>query len=99
MSDNLSIPTTYTLTPTKDYLDDLKKHKKSSNVKLLKKIASFLDELELQPREGTGQVEQLKHFGEREVYSRRIDKKHRLVYEIVDDQVIVILISAYGHYD
>ncbi len=88
----------YTLTPTNKYIDDLKKHKKHGNKKLLKKINQFINELEQHPRNGTGQVERLKHYAEREIYSRRIDKEHRLVYEIIDDKVIVILISAFGHY-
>ncbi|PID63753.1 MAG: Txe/YoeB family addiction module toxin [Gammaproteobacteria bacterium] len=78
---------------------DIKKHKKYGNKKLLKKIQRLLEELRQHPREGTGQVEALKHFGDREIYSRRIDREHRLVYEIIDDQVVVILISAFGHYD
>ncbi len=89
----------YRLEYSEEMDKDIEKHKKSGNVKLLKKIASFLEEIKEHPREGTGQVEQLKHFGEREIYSRRIDKKHRLVYEIIDDTVVVVLISAYGHYD
>ncbi len=89
----------YSLEYSEQMDKDIAKHKKSGNVKLLKKIANLLDELELHPRDGTGQVEQLKHFGTREVYSRRIDKKHRLIYEIIDDMVVVVLISAYGHYE
>ncbi|MBS9783197.1 MAG: Txe/YoeB family addiction module toxin [Pasteurella sp.] len=88
----------YTLTPTNKYIDDLKKHKKHGNKKLLKKIDQFINELEQHPHTGTGQVERLKYFTEREFYSRRIDKEHRLVYEIKEQQVIVILISAFGHY-
>jgi len=26
-------------------------------------------------------------------------EKHRLVYRIIDEEVVVLLISAYGHYD
>ena len=32
-------------------------------------------------------------------WSRRITHKHRLVYEIFDEEVVVLVISAYGHYD
>ena len=32
-------------------------------------------------------------------WSRRITRKHRLIYEIIDDRVVVIVITAYGHYD
>ena len=50
------------------------------------------------PRTGTGQPEPLK--GNRAgQWSRHITKKHRLVYEIRDTEVIVLVLSTYGHYD
>ena len=63
-----------------------------------KKASQLLAELEEHPRTGTGQVEQLKHF-KNETWSRRITREHRLVYEIHDNEVLVLVISAYGHYD
>lgn len=74
-------------------------HKKSGQKKNLDKIATFLHELEEHPTTGTGQVEPLKGYGERSVYSRRIDKKHRLVYEVFEEEKIVKILSAYGHYE
>jgi toxin YoeB len=32
-------------------------------------------------------------------WSRRISQKHRLVYRIFDTEVLVLVLSAYGHYD
>ena len=32
-------------------------------------------------------------------WSRRITKKHRLVYEIHDMEVVILVLTAYGHYD
>ncbi len=64
----------------------------------LKKLAKLLAELREHPRTGTGQVEQLKHF-ENETWSRRINREHRLVYEIHDDKVLVLVIASFGHYD
>ena len=32
-------------------------------------------------------------------YSRRINIKHRLVYEIREEIVLVLVLQAYGHYD
>ena len=55
------------------------------------------EELELHPRTGTGQCEQLKHFAE-ETWSRRLDKEHRIVYRVYDDVVEVYILSAFGHY-
>ena len=63
-----------------------------------KKARLLLEELEEHPRTGTGQVEQFKHY-KNETWSRRITREHRLIYEIHDTEVLVLVISAYGHYD
>ena len=47
----------------------------------------------------TGQIEPLKGYGERNVYSYRIDKKHHLIYEVFEEEKCVDLLAAYGHYD
>ncbi len=47
---------------------------------------------------GTGKPKHLKGYDENH-WSRRISLKRRLVYEIKDSDVIVLVISAYGHYD
>lgn len=49
------------------------------------------------PETGTGQPEQLKHHLSG-LYSRRINQKHRLVYSISDEVVIVHVLSAWAHY-
>lgn len=89
----------YALNFSKGFSEDLIKIRRSGQKKSLEKIDSFLDELELHPCTGTGQVEPLKGYGERNVYSRRIDKKHRLIYEVFEEEKRVELLSAYGHYD
>ncbi len=88
----------YTVNPSAEYISDIKKFKKKKQFNLLKKIDKLVDEIEQHPRTGTGRVERLKHFKEREIYSRRIDREHRLVYEILDDDTVVILMTALGHY-
>ena len=63
-----------------------------------KKVVSFIDELKEHPKTGTGHPEPLK--GEPEGrWSRKINKKHRLVYRIYETEVVVLVIAAYGHYD
>ena len=32
------------------------------------------------------------------LYSRRINLQHRLVYRIYETEIVVLVISAYGHY-
>lgn len=63
-----------------------------------KKVVKLINELMDHPRTGTGHPEQLS--GDRAgQWSRKITKKHRLVYEIFDTEVHVDVIAAYGHYD
>lgn len=69
-----------------------------SEPKAFAKAHVLIAELKVHPRTGTGHPEQLS--GNRAgQWSRRITKKHRLVYEIHDNVVIVIVLTAYGHYD
>lgn len=57
----------------------------------------MIGELEVHPRTGTGKPELLK--GDMAgVWSRRINKKDRILYEIHDEIVIVYMISMRGHY-
>ena len=87
----------YTLEFTIQALEDIEKHKKSGNKSVLLKIKQLLNELREHPRTGTGQPELLKHelVG---LYSRRINRKHRLVYSIKEDIVTVYILSAFAHY-
>lgn len=63
-----------------------------------KKVVKLINELMDHPRTGTGHPEQLS--GDRSgQWSRKITKKHRLIYEIFDTEVHVDIVSAYGHYD
>lgn len=63
-----------------------------------KKALKLIAELYEHPRTGTGKPEQLSGDRSRQ-WSRRISKKHRLVYEIHDAEVVVLVLTAYGHYD
>ena len=64
----------------------------------VRKVIKLLAEIEQNPRVGTGKPEQLKHYKDKEIWSRRIDEKNRLIYSIDNDEVLVILISMIGHY-
>ncbi|MBR1468628.1 MAG: Txe/YoeB family addiction module toxin [Prevotella sp.] len=74
-------------------LHDLQRHEP----KTYRKALSLISELYEHPRTGTDKPEILKGepMGR---WSRRITRKHRLVYEIHDTEVVVIVLSAYGHY-
>ena len=69
---------------------------KMQDKKTLKKINALLTDIQRNgAMQGTGKPESLKH---RPGYSRRIDDKNRLVYDIDELQNIVIL-SCRGHYE
>lgn len=78
-------------------IEHIKIFKKSGQKILLKKIEKLIDELEIHPFEGTGNPEALKHEMSGK-WSRRIDQKHRLIYQVFEEQVLVEVISAFGHY-
>jgi toxin YoeB len=71
---------------------------KRSEPKAYIKLNTFIEELKLHPKTGTGHPEPLKGKPEGR-WSRTITKKHRLVYRIFETQVYVDVLSAYGHYD
>ncbi|MFI3315879.1 MAG: Txe/YoeB family addiction module toxin [Rikenellaceae bacterium] len=79
--------------------EDIDRHTKAGNKKLATKTIGLMTELRDHPRSGTGKPEQLKGYTDREMWSRRIDSKHRLIYQIKEQELIVIAISAFGHYD
>jgi len=49
------------------------------------------------PLAGTGKPEELKH-NYQGFYSRRINKKHRIIYSIKAEIVTVYILSVFGHY-
>ena len=89
--------TMYEVRYQKEALDDLAKLKRQEPA-AFNKAVKLIDELYEHPGTGTGKPEPLSgdKVGQ---WSRRITKKHRLVYEIRDMEVIVIVISSYGYYE
>jgi len=87
---------TYRLVMKTNTDDDLDRHIKAGNKKLLKKIYDLFEELKQHPETGTGNPGYKKHY---EFWARKISDKHRLVYEIDEENKIVKVLSAWGHYD
>ena len=87
----------YKIIYMKQAVEDAKKLK-NEEPKAFQKLLKLETELKEHPRTGTGKPEQL--LGNRTgQWSRRISKKHRLVYEIRDMEVVVLVLTAYGHYN
>ena len=87
----------YRIDFTKQAQNDIDFHKKSGNKAVLKKLNTLLEELTEHPFTGTGKPEQLK-YNLAGLWSRRINREHRLVYEIIEEDTIVIVIMAKEHY-
>lgn len=77
-------------------IKSISKYKKSNPVQY-KKLVKLLNELMEHPRIGAGHPEPLKS-GDSLTYSRRISKKDRLIYDIYEEKVTVLVLSIEGHY-
>ncbi|MFT7378074.1 MAG: toxin YoeB [Sphingobacteriales bacterium] len=64
--------------------------------KILKKINSLIKEISRTPFEGTGKPEPLK-YDLAGFWSRRIDREHRLVYQVKDSELLIY--ACRYHYD
>ena len=63
----------------------------------LKKIRQLLEIIPEMPYSGIGKPEPLKHHLSG-LWSRRINKEHRLVYEIIETDNVILIHSLKGHY-
>lgn len=80
------------LPKAKDHIQILHK---SGNKILLKKITVLIKSIQVSPYTGLGKPEPLK-YDLSGLFSRRINKKHRLIYEI--DNNTIYIYSCLGHY-
>ena len=85
----------YQLTFTRKAQQDIAFHKKSGNRILLNKLLALLEELSEHPFAGRGKPEPLK-YELTGLWSRRINREHRIVYEVLGG--VVVVHSAAGHY-
>ncbi|MDR1232984.1 MAG: Txe/YoeB family addiction module toxin [Puniceicoccales bacterium] len=69
-----------------------RKYDKETTTKIKVLIADILEH----PMEGLGQPERLRHLGGNK-WSRHIDKKNRLIYEIIGD--VILFTQCRGHYN
>ncbi len=76
---------------------DIEQWKKSGDTKSMERISELLESIKTDYKSGIGKPEQLKGqlFG---CWSRRIDKKNRLVYQVYVEEQIITIISLRGHY-
>ena len=75
-------------------LNILRRNDKTSYIK----VFDLVRELMIEPRIGTGKPERLKYF-DKEVYSRRINHKDRIIYTIYESIKEIDISSCMGHYE
>ncbi|MCC4114076.1 Txe/YoeB family addiction module toxin [Aromatoleum toluclasticum] len=74
-----------------DYL-----HWQQNDKQILKRINALIRDIVRDPYNGIGKPEALK-FNFSGYWSRRIDDEHRIVYKVIDDEVVIAQVR--GHYD
>ena len=87
----------YRITYAPQAEEDLRKLKRNEPT-AFRKVVKLLDELAEHPKTGLVHPEPLKGKPEGR-WSRQITKKHRLVYRIFEQEVLVEVLTAYGHYE
>ena len=71
---------------------------KKSEPQAYRKVMDLIEELWEHPETGTGHPKPL--GGDRAgLWSRRITQKHRLIYQVNQEEIAVVVLSAHGHYD
>lgn len=75
--------------------EDIAFWKSSGNKKIMSRISELVSAIQQNYFEGIGKPEPLK-YNFSGCWSRRINKEHRIVYEIMDNKIVVH--SLKGHY-
>lgn len=88
----------YELIITKDAEKDIRSFARSGDKSSARKVNDLLNELRVHPYTGTGKPEPLKDNWSG-YWSRRINKKDRLIYAVEEDRVFVTVVQAKEHYD
>jgi len=87
----------YKIQYSKDADEAIANYKKSNPI-AYNKIVRLIPELAEHPRYGTGHPEPLVG-GQNITYSRRISGKDRIIYDVYDDIIVVLIVSVGRHYD
>lgn len=69
-----------------------------SEPKAYEKAMRLLEQIVQSPHSGIGKPEALRG-NMSGLWSRRITQKHRLVYSVNEEEVLVLVLRAWGHYD
>ncbi len=87
----------YAIEYTTEAIEDLKRLQRNEP-KVYQKAKRLIQELATHPKSGLGHPEALRGQPEGR-WSRELSRKHRIVYRIFESEVLVLVLSSYGHYD
>ncbi len=85
------MPITFSILGWEEYLSW-----QTDDKKMIRKINALIKDIQSTPYEGKGRPEPLK-YDLSGLWSRRIDQEHRLVYQVVNGQILIY--SCRYHYD
>jgi len=88
----------YTIVISSRAIKELQAHYKSGNQKTIKRIEQIFVELSVTPFSGIGNPEPLKYHLTG-YWSGRLNKRDRIIYQVIEEEVQVFIVSAIGHYD
>lgn len=80
---------------TEKALEDISYWKKINDQSIQKRITKLIESIHTSPFQGIGKPEPLK-YNLTGLWSRRINKEHRLIYELLNDEIVIH--SLKGHY-
>lgn len=87
----------YRIVLTQTAIDHYNAFVKSGNVKVVNRIKLLLADIAQHPYTGIGKPEALR-FSLAGMWSRRINREHRLIYTVDDDRIIVHILAMHSHY-
>ena len=87
----------YKIVLTKTAIEHYNAFVKNGNTKIVKRIKLLLEDIAQHPYTGIGKPEALR-FTLAGMWSRRINREHRLIYTIDDDRIIVHILAMHSHY-
>ncbi len=86
----------YTLVLSKRSQKEIIKIKKDQ--KLWQKLTEIFRSLEKNPYFNDFKAEKLK-YNFQGYFSKKLDKKNQVIYQVVENKVLVMIISVLGHYE
>jgi toxin YoeB len=72
-------------------------HWKENNAKIFERVRELIQAIHTDPLGGIGKPERLRHYKNPALYSRRIDREHRLVYSMANGELTII--ACRYHYE